>query len=99
MASSARPFPTSVLDVLAADPARELLRDDVRWHSIAELVGRAGALTERLDATGTEGPVMVAPEGVIDVALALLAANGRRRPVLLADRRRSPEALASLAGG
>lgn len=97
MASSARPFPTSVLGVLAADPAREVVRDDVRWHTVEELVGRAGALTERLDATGTAGPVMVAPEGVIDVALALLAANGRRRPVLLADRRRSPEALASLA--
>ncbi|MEY3020260.1 MAG: hypothetical protein RLZZ272_1244 [Actinomycetota bacterium] len=97
MAHAAPSFPSALLEVLASDPGRALLRDDVRWHTVEELVGRAGALTERLDATGTEGPVMVAPVGIVDVALALLIANGRRRAVLLADRRRSPEALAGLA--
>lgn len=97
MSESHSPFPARVLDVLAVDPARELLRDDVRWHTVEELVGRAGALLERLDATATEGPVMVAPSGAVDVALALLVANARRRPVLLADRRRSPAALSALA--
>jgi len=85
----------AILRMVGTEPERDAVHTHDRGMSVGELAARAGALAERL-AVGS-GPFVLAPGDAVDAAVGLVAASAAGRAALVADPRRSPEALADVA--
>jgi acyl-coenzyme A synthetase/AMP-(fatty) acid ligase len=92
------PLPLAFAAWAAEAPASECIANSDRWVTVGEIAARAGGLLEELRSL-EPGPVLIAPRDAVELAVSLLGATGSGRLVVLADPRRSSDALARLAEG